>query len=244
MSSLVLMENAAQGAAKVALRMLARMRTRRCVLACGPGNNGGDALAIARLLHNAHIDVLILLPADATTRVSADHSAQLTIAHAMRLPIRRVSGRAIRVRPGALWIDGLFGTGLSRPITGDSLLLINAMHRARAAGDRVLALDVPSGIDADTGEVVALGTACVHADETVTFAALKVGMVKAARTRTNRFGAITVVDIGVPREVLAKLGKPVKKDSLAHLKLRSRERIDTGNVGGTRKNAEIASSLA
>jgi ADP-dependent NAD(P)H-hydrate dehydratase / NAD(P)H-hydrate epimerase len=227
--SLVLMENAAHGATRLALAMLDFLRTQRCVIVCGPGNNGGDGLAMARLLHNAGASVEVLLPADASTRTSKDHAAQRRILRAMGIAMRRWRPKTPLALDRALLIDALYGTGLSRPILGDAEALVALMHSARGRGSKVLALDVPSGIAADTGRPIVPGGACVQADTTATFGALKLGMMlpsPRSRREPSPFGIVHVIDIGVPRAVLQELGRPATSTQL--------RRVGVQILGGTR----------
>lgn len=159
-----LMERAGACAARRALTMLGAAPQRPLVLA-GPGNNGGDAFVVARLLkENGHAPRVLFvgdaarLPADAR----AAHAAWLT-----------AGGTCLADYPtedGDLVIDGLFGSGLTRPVEG---VYAEWIRRANAGGGPILALDVPSGLDAATGQVT--GPA-LRADRTVTFIALKPGL--------------------------------------------------------------------
>lgn len=102
-----------------------------------------------------------------------------------------------------LVIDALFGTGLSRGIGGRAAALVGWINGRREAGARVLAVDVPSGLDADSGEPV--GGVCVEADATVTLAAVKPGL---TRLGAQRFvGDLSVGAIGVPLGLLGELGR-------------------------------------
>jgi NAD(P)H-hydrate epimerase len=97
-----------------------------------------------------------------------------------------------------LIIDAIFGTGLDRPPTGDAARAIEEINRS---GVKVLAIDVPSGLDCDTGEP--LGP-CVRANRTVTFVAEKFGF---AQPQAKEFtGEVIVADIGCPRELIEMIG--------------------------------------
>jgi NAD(P)H-hydrate epimerase len=157
---------------------------------CGSGNNGGDGFVAARLLLERGRDVRVLLLAEADT-YKGDARANLE-----RLPSERVAAFTPEPLAAAgLVVDALLGTGFSgeprEPLSG-AIAAINAARDAN--GDlRVVACDVPSGVDASTGEV--LGEA-VRADLTVTFNAAKPGLLIAPGKR--HAGRVRVVDIGIP----------------------------------------------
>ncbi len=210
--SIVLMENAARALAAVARSMMRDADTRRAVIFAGPGNNGGDGLAAARHLHNAGCDVRICLAAD-LDRVKGDAATNLAIVRAMGLSVRVVdAGDPARSvddamdgwAPPGLVVDALLGTGLKRPPRPPISTLIARINDLGAAGWGVVSADVPSGLDADSGEAAG---AVVRADATVTFAALKPAFrVEAAGRFTGR---VSVGDIGAPRELLDRLGTRV-----------------------------------
>jgi NAD(P)H-hydrate epimerase len=189
---IVLMENAARGAAEVAAAMLGTTPGQRVLIVCGGGNNGGDGLAVGRHLHNRRHDVHLLLTTEA---FKGEALTNWRIVQAMGLPSTvYADGAAIPSRP-ALLIDALFGTGLTRAIEGPSARLIGRMNES---GIAILAIDVPSGLDCDTGR--SLGVACVRATRTVTFVAEKVGFANPAAKPF--LGDVTVADIGCPRELI------------------------------------------
>lgn len=185
----VLMENAARGAADVARKM---SRIHRALILCGGGNNGGDGYAVARHLHNAGWHVTIVASHD---ELRGDAAINQRTAHAMRLPV--VTPDHASFAQPSLIIDALFGTGLSRAIEGDAARLVEAMNES---AHKVLAIDIPSGLDCDTGEPLGV---CVKATKTVTFVAEKIGFAnEASRAYT---GEIVVADIGAPREIVDRV---------------------------------------
>jgi NAD(P)H-hydrate epimerase len=174
------------------------------VVVCGAGNNGGDGFAVARHLLARGADVEVLL-AGSSEKVMGDarvnHDAYIDLGGRFReLPL----GSDLEPLQGALEradfvIDALFGTGLDRPIQGPLCDVIAAINASRA---RVVALDIPSGLDADSG--APLGTA-VLADDTVTFGHLKIGLLTPDGARLA--GNVHVVDLGVPDPpILAHVG--------------------------------------
>ncbi|MCS6995753.1 MAG: NAD(P)H-hydrate dehydratase [Casimicrobiaceae bacterium] len=140
-----------------------------CVLA-GPGNNGGDALVAASCLRERGFKVTLVRLAT-PDRLPADAQAALARWNALG---HETLGRWPDTFANGWIVDGLFGIGLQRPIEGVYAEAVRWIARQRAAGARVLALDVPSGVEADTGAVV--GEAVVSADATLTFIAAKPGL--------------------------------------------------------------------
>lgn len=159
-----LMERAGQGAVLRALTFLAPDGPPPLIV-CGPGNNGGDGFVVARLLREQGFAPVVVFLGD-ETKLPADARAAFT-------RYRMAGGgwhEAIPPGPYALAVDALFGIGLQRPLAGAAAALVDAIN---ALDCPVLALDVPSGLCADSGRV--LGRA-VRADATLTFIALKPGL--------------------------------------------------------------------
>ncbi|MBZ0171458.1 MAG: NAD(P)H-hydrate epimerase, partial [Phycisphaerales bacterium] len=180
--SILLMENAAMGAAGCIARMLDVLAPGAVAVLAGTGNNGGDGFAVARHLHILGHAVRVLLVGD-EDRLTPDSATNRSALRACGVGIGVISTTDEQVAYEQLldWlnthtppliVDGLLGTGLSRGVVGPLLGAIRAINRARSSGPAacVVALDLPSGLDADTGR--ALGDA-VRADVTLTFAALK-----------------------------------------------------------------------
>jgi len=189
---IVLMENAARGIAQVALRHLERHPGPVSVV-CGPGNNGGDGLAAARHLANAgaNVKVHLVVPAEAY-RAGSDPAIHLAVVLAMGLAVRD----DLDLDGAGLILDGIFGTGLTRavrPPFGSAIEAING------AGSPVLAIDLPSGLDANTGAI--LGVA-VRADVTATMGARKVGF--ALGDGPAHVGEVEVIDLGIPKTVIER----------------------------------------
>lgn len=171
----------------------------RVVVVCGAGNNGGDGYVVARHLLARGADVEVFL-AGSSEKVTGDarinHDAYIDLGGSfVQLPAGSDLTTFEESLQGADYIvDALFGTGLDRPIRGYLVDVIAAINRA--PGRRV-ALDVPSGLDADSGS--ALGTA-VEADDTVTFGHLKIGLLTPDGARLA--GNVHVVDLGVPDAII------------------------------------------
>ena len=176
----------------------------RVVVVCGAGSNGGDGFVVARhlLARGAEVEVYLAGASEKVTGESrVNHDAYIDLGGAFaELP----DGSELGVLEEALSradfiVDALFGTGLDRPIRGHRAEVIAAINRADA---HCVALDLPSGLDADSG--ASLGIA-VHADDTVTFGHLKIGLLTPDGARLA--GNIHVVDLGVPdRPILAHVG--------------------------------------
>ncbi|MCA3150104.1 MAG: NAD(P)H-hydrate epimerase, partial [Rhodocyclaceae bacterium] len=166
-----LMERAGRAAATLAIEMLGDTGGRVLVFA-GPGNNGGDALVAARLLREAFHPVDVVFDGD-EHRLPPDAAAALAA-------WRAAGGSTLGAPPsGGHWplvIDGLFGIGLKRPPDGVFAARIAAIATLARAGAQVLALDLPSGLDGDTGQVHGIA---VEATRTLTFLALKPGQLTA-----------------------------------------------------------------
>jgi len=215
---IVLMENAGRGAAHlIGLRDRPRAvsegtppaRTRtlggscvRCAderaldgvsvaVVCGPGNNGGDGSVVARHLLTRGANAEIFLAQD-ESRIAGDARTALAAFRAVGGRVHAASEARLAERLGefGLVVDALLGTGASRAPTGAVQLAIEAIN---ACGRPVVALDVPSGLDATTG---AQFGACVRAEHTVTFGFLKTGLLTTSGFSAG--GRVTLSHLGVP----------------------------------------------
>lgn len=214
MPTLLLMENAARGVAGIILEGLQGVEAAHVLIVCGPGNNGGDGLALARHLHNHDLRVTVLLAAPMGKYVG-DARVNLTIAQRMGLRIvdgaERPAGRFAELvsekEPPHVVVDALFGTGLDRAPVGSMSELIGEMNGYKRQGAPLIAIDVPSGLDADSGMPMGedLGDGgVVLADLTIALAGVKAGfMAPGARAYV---GELAVIDIGAPKELVAALG--------------------------------------
>jgi len=199
--SIVLMENAAIALREHALSMLKDARDRSIIIFAGPGNNAGDGFALARHLAN-HALPPTIVTTHPQSHYAGDAKINLDIITKMNLQIIDAQSFLDQPHPApGLIIDALFGTGLTRPITGTAAELITLINASKEAGAQVLAVDVPSGLNAQTGNP--MGESIVIADRTVTFAALKDGF--RAIDAQPSLGEVFVADIGVPTELLKSL---------------------------------------
>lgn len=190
----VLMENAGRGAAEV-LRRLNPDR-RPTVIACGKGNNGGDGFVIARHLDNAGWKVRVLLFADPAA-LTGDAAIMYRIVERSGLPLTVQPAPEPGLFAGGWVVDALFGTGLTGPVREPFDRVIAAINASRA---KVLAVDLPSGLDCDTGRPLG---ATVRADATVTFVAPKLGF---ANNESRAWtGDVIVAEIGAPRVLVERM---------------------------------------
>jgi NAD(P)H-hydrate epimerase len=187
-----LMENAGRGAAEVARRMV-RARGARVTVVAGTGNNGGDGFVVARHLAASGAKVRVVCLGEPRT-----DDARAMLARIRRSRGVRIEGAGAAIEPADLVVDAILGTGLDREPTGEARRAIERLAGVRAP---VLALDVPSGLDADTG--LPLGLA-VRATATATFVAPKRGLV--TTPGIDHAGAVHVVSIGTPAELLDRTG--------------------------------------
>ena len=184
-----LMERAGRAAAEFARSVMGDTARRVLVLA-GPGNNGGDAFEVAAHLKRWFFGVTVVFTGD-RLKLSADTSAALAKWEAAGGETR--SAIPLRERWG-LVVDGLFGIGLQRPLEGRHAELIAQVN---ALGIPVLALDVPSGINADTGAVMGCAVRATH---TITFIGLKPGLLTA--DGPDHCGSLRVDALGLEPEAL------------------------------------------
>ena len=194
--SLVLMENAAIGVVDALAETFPEARS--VAVLCGPGNNGGDGLAVAR--HLAIRGYIVRTFLVGAREPGGDAGVQLTICRNQGLQIRRVSetdeqrGLVEAARDADLVVDALFGTGLSRPLEGLFAEVGEAVNRLAVPR---LAVDLPSGLNGGSAEV--LGPH-LEADLTVTFAAPKLAHILPPAAES--VGEVVVTDLGIPPELV------------------------------------------
>lgn len=196
----VLMERAGAGATEVLLKTFPQIRTASVLVIAGKGNNGGDGFVIARLLKKKGIVCEVILAAK-KAEVTGDALRNLTAFTRLRGRVTEVTEPEQtslvqkKLQRCGLIVDALLGTGLNSPVRGILATLIELMN---TSGVPVLAVDVPSGLDADRG--VPLSTA-TQAKLTVTFGYPKVGLV--CPSGAAYVGRLEVVDIGIAPEAVA-----------------------------------------
>jgi ADP-dependent NAD(P)H-hydrate dehydratase / NAD(P)H-hydrate epimerase len=204
--SLILMENAGRGMAELACAILMaqgmkEVETGRVFVLAGKGNNGGDAFAAARHLKNRGVQVQILCVANDPS-LKKDANVNFQITQKMKIPTRFVHSKedleSVRksIQEMDLVLDGLFGVGLTRKLDGlfkDVIRLVNETKKS------VLAIDIPSGLNSDTGETLGIA---IEAKYTGTLGAPKQGLYLKDGPKCS--GEIAVIDISIPRELLSK----------------------------------------
>ena len=192
---LLLMENAAAAVVLEAGVMLGCCRGKKIVALAGRGNNGGDAFAAARLLHCMGADICVYL-IGAKEGISGDALTNLVILEKIGVGITELlegnEPHTFRadIEKAQLILDGIFGTGLSREVSGIAGTVI---ERINGSGKPVLSIDIPSGVDGTDGSVRGK---CIKAAVTVTFCLPKTGL--ALQPGCEHTGRLVVADIGIP----------------------------------------------
>ena len=192
----VLMENAGRSCAELIKKKLAGIANPKVCIFCGTGNNGGDGYVIARHLLGSGFEVVVVICGD-RNKVKGDAKTNLDVLEGLGQAIEQLNlddgdipEKVKTFATGAdMLVDGLFGTGLSGQLSDEYKQLIesiNSQHRP------ILAVDIPSGLDCDTGEPLG---AAIRASYTVTFVAVKKGF-RAAKASAYT-GEIFVASIGV-----------------------------------------------
>jgi len=193
---LVLMENAARGTVAAMLRHFPDLVRKRVAILAGRGNNGGDAFAVARYLLNRGVFCQVYLFA-AREEIKGDAAVNLEILSRMGGEVLEVLNRdGWQVQRGQiaasdLLVDGIFGTGLKGEVKG---FLREIIEFANSLERPVVAIDIPSGLDSDSGKILG---ACIRATMTVTFGLLKRGLL--VLPGAEFCGKVVLVDISLPR---------------------------------------------
>ncbi len=187
----LMMENAGASAARHIVERFTDLSTKKVVVFAGLGNNGGDALVVARHLTGYGCNPIVVLlgnPDKIKTEESRSNWKILERMNSINLIIS-LDANSINETPDII-IDGILGTGISGKIREPYATAIDVINKSPAFK---LAIDVPSGLDPDTGNV---NDKCVKSDITITFHKMKVGMPK----RMDLCGKIFVEKIGIPPE--------------------------------------------
>ncbi|MHC4637708.1 MAG: NAD(P)H-hydrate epimerase [Planctomycetota bacterium] len=192
----VLMENAGRSCAELIVEKLLKAAESSVCILCGTGNNGGDGFVIARHLFNKGIQVEVVICGD-REKIKGDAKKNLDIWEGLGQKVKlisldnenavsKLSQYCSRVD---LLVDALFGTGLKGQLREGYVKLIDAINQSQK---KILAVDIPSGLDCDSGEPLG---AAVKADSTVTFVAVKKGFQN--ECSANFTGEIHIASIGV-----------------------------------------------
>ena len=196
-------------AGAAALRLLLRRwpGARSLAIVCGAGNNAGDGLVVARLAHAAgrSVSVLLVVPAE---RFKGAAAQAVGACRAAGVPLGVFDARALE--QADVIVDALLGTGLKRAVDGEFRTAVEAVN---AAAVPVLALDVPSGLDADTGWP---SPVAVRATVTVTFLGLKQGLFLGAAV--DHIGELELADLNVPRDLGAGMAPALTRLTVPELK--------------------------
>jgi len=191
---IVLMENAARGVCEVIYRFVDGFRA---VVVCGKGNNGGDGLAVARNLYNLGYDVEVFLTAP-VSELKGDARKNAEVLSTLPVPIHVIDSKEklfelyAFIKESDFVVDALFGTGLSKPLEGIYAEIVEVINSSNKS---VVSVDIPSGLLADSGEVIGPS---VKAAYTVTFAYPKVAHV--FPPACHRVGELFIVDISIPED--------------------------------------------
>ena len=206
--SLLLMENAGSGVVREMERHFAGLQGSRVLVVCGKGNNGGDGLVVARHLHLGGVSTQVVLMARPES-LKGDAGTNLEVAQKMGVPIEwiveegdwsdRLQSRLDPARADIL-VDALLGTGVRLPLTGFMAEVVECLRRFR----RVVAIDLPSGLDCDSLGNSPGDVSAPVSELTVTFTAPKPAHVFAPAARFS--GKWVVVPIGSPPELVRESG--------------------------------------
>ncbi|MFH1662372.1 MAG: NAD(P)H-hydrate dehydratase [Chloroflexota bacterium] len=204
----MLMENAGQAVAEETRRILGGIENKQVILLIGPGNNGGDGLVAARHLHDwgAKISLFLLGKSD-----KDDHNLNLVRERGITC-YDNLEGFGDLLSSADAVIDALFGTGKSRSLEDvfKQALEQVTVARKKRLRLRIIALDLPSGLDADSG---ACDLACLYTDHTITLGFPKPGLYNSPGA--GRAGFVTIVDIGIPEHLAESVKTEIITDEWA-----------------------------
>jgi hydroxyethylthiazole kinase-like uncharacterized protein yjeF len=199
---IVLMENAGRAATRIFLDHFTPPLNSHVIVLCGRGNNGGDGYVVARYLHQAGLRVTVVVLSE-PDKVSGDALTNLNVIRHMGLEILEIPGidewarQRQAVRECEFLIDAILGTGLNSPVKDFYGQIIEQIN---GSGRPVMSIDIPSGLNADTGQVMGVA---VRADLTVTFGFPKLGQL--VFPGADLVGRLTRADIGIPDGVASRV---------------------------------------
>lgn len=235
---LLLMENAGRAVAATAERLLEGCEEKRIVIFAGKGNNGGDAFAAARTMMNQGAEVTVFLLADSAYK--GDALQQLEILKKCKPAIFTLTSEqdwdkaAIAGQLADLVIDGLLGTGFHGELSAEMLRTTEMINTFSAP---VLAIDLPSGVEADTGKAA---NGAVRADVTVTLAAAKPGLY--LYPGAEHAGEVLLAEIGIPQVLLAEGSNKTQLVTPAWIKRKLPKRLGNAHKGMAGRVAIVAGS--
>jgi len=230
---LTLMENAGASVAEFIARRWPKFAQQRIVVLCGKGNNGGDGFVVARRLRElgAKPEVYLFAPPEEMQGDAATNCKRWQAMSGVLHSVRN-SGDLQRVKPtldsADIIVDALLGTGMRGAVEGLFAETIEAVNKRRGpVRSAVVAVDIPSGLIADTGEAKG---ACIDAMHTITFTAPKTGMIFGRAA--DHTGEVIVRDIGSPPELIEEVGKcNVRWIDWREVSIFARPRRSDGNKG-------------
>ena len=211
----MLMENAGKAVAEEVRQILDAIEQQHILILVGPGNNGGDGLVAARHLHDWGTKVTLYFFGQ---RPSDDQNLKLVRERGITCIETTQNGNLgsfeelLSQTTTSAIIDALFGTGKSRPLRGIFRQALDKVNRAkeRRPSLHVIALDLPSGLNADTGTI---DPACLYADTTITLGFPKLGLFNFPGA--ERVGKITIADIGIPSSLAERVTTELITDEWA-----------------------------
>lgn len=235
---LTLMENAGTGVVDAMERAFGSLAGKSVAILCGKGNNGGDGFVVARRVKQKRARATVLLmarPADLSGDAKAMRGRFVRTAGSSAIHVRPTEARMEEVlQRSDIVVDALLGTGLSTPVTG---LYLQAIHAINGSARPVVAVDLPSGINADTGAI--LGEA-VRATLTVTFGLPKVGLY--VGPGIDHAGSIEIVDIGIPQSYVEAVGSTISLMTHEHARTVLPQRLPASHKGSYGHAGIIAGS--
>lgn len=250
---IVLMENAGVGTVHMMREELGSPANSFALIFIGPGNNGGDGLVIGRHLHQYGCKPIFFFLVD-PDNLKEDAAANMKIVRKLRLPFHIIDTES-RVKtlpvlykqfvsrgiPCYAIVDALFGTGLSRPLTGhfaETIHFINSSDSVQ--GLPVIAVDIPSGMDSDNGKIQGI---CLRANFTATYGCAQPGHVMHHGPEFS--GKIKVIDIGIPPECMehAKITTELLDKKAVSNLLKPLKRVENVHKGSHGHLAILAGSL-
>jgi len=194
--SVVLMENAGRLTAVACVKTLKSAKGKSVCIFCGIGNNGGDGFVVARHLLDEGFKVKVFLIGSAK-KLKRDPLLNYNILKNLKCPVESIktaNSKVVKeIKKSSLIVDAIFGIGLNRAIGEPYKGIIEAINVEKK---KVIALDVPSGLDATIGKILGV---CIKASQTVTFAVMKKGFLK--NEGSKLCGKVTVADIGIPKRL-------------------------------------------
>lgn len=218
----VLMEAAGRGATWFMLDRFPDLAGKSVAVVAGRGNNGGDGHVIARYLSHRRIDVTVYLLAE-RSKVAGDAAANLDLLDPLNIPVVEVPEAAAfgkikgQMSHHDIFVDAILGTGLKSDVRGflkDAIVFINGLNKP------VFAVDMPSGLNSDTGQICG---ECIRADATATFAFAKIGHF--IYPGAGLCGSLKIIDIGIPPHITEAVGPQqylLSDDRIRHI-FQSRE---------------------